>query len=178
MFTKNFQRIMAYIFNPTSGYATGKSVNDTQLYCFMNSYLMGQGKEPTNSGKAILQTEGDAPSSSKNGWSLLLGTGDTPPTKDDLKLAAQATTLKALTRSCISNPIASGYSTSAVITNTFANYTEEPVTVKEMGLYYVMYDSSGVNGTMLAAREVLPEPITMNPGDIRTFQMTLDFSNI
>lgn len=172
---------MAYMFNASGYYASGVGVEGTVISISVSSLDMAQGYSPTASTTYILQSEEDTANwSTKNGWHLLLGTGDTPPTKDDFKLAAQASTLKPITRACVNSTIKNSLSTSGVVTNTFANYTSEPVIVKEIGLYFLLNSTSSgsTNGIMLAAREVLPEPITMNPGDIRTFQMTLDFSNI
>lgn len=58
----------------------------------------------------------------------------------------------------------------AIITRVLRNKTTKPVTIREIGLY-VKGDVN--NTTFMIAREVLDEPVTMQPGEKHSFTLSL-----
>lgn len=101
------------------------------------------------------------------GCYLLIGAGATPPTIDDYKLESLISNYTVLAQT---HTTFSEYSASAfIITRTIQNpNTTEPLTIKEVGLF-------GGNNTQLymIAREVLDEPIILQPGEKHAFTMTI-----
>ena len=106
-------------------------------------------------------------SSGSYGSYLLIGAGATPPTIDDYKLESLISNYKVLAQT---HTTFSKYSASAfIITRTIQNpNTTEPLTIKEVGLF-------GGDSTQLymIAREVLDEPVILQPGEKHAFTMTI-----
>lgn len=183
MFTRNFQILLAGLFNPnTTGYYVAPTNTQGKIMGgYASVWPIPIGSVPTMSASSLISSEVESvTNSNKDGVHILVGTGTTPPTKEDYKLEAQSTALIPQSKQAYSATTKAG-STTAIITETFANFSDATVTVSEVGLYYVGYGSSPVTwqtGICLIAREVLAEPIVMNPGALHTCQMTLDFSNI
>ena len=120
---------------------------------------------------------------------LVVGSGTTPVTDDDYKLDAPITTLKAVsaTTSCKTDDTGATLSpTSFTVTTTYRNDTEAPVTVNEIGIMIPVgykYSASGdVNNNALSScliyREVLETPVTIEPGQLRTFSIATDVATI
>ena len=106
-------------------------------------------------------------SSGSYGCCLLIGAGATPPTIDDYKLESLISnyTVLAQTHTTFSDYCASAF----IITRTIQNPSSaEPLTIKEVGLF-------GGSGTQLymIAREVLDEPVVLQPGEKHSFTMDL-----
>ena len=106
---------------------------------------------------------------------LFVGTGDTPVTIDDYKLAAPIS-LQVNSHSCL-QPTAGRI----VVTRQFINNTEEAVTIKEIGLYLGstkrQYTDEAVPFIMLG-RKVLDSPVTLQVGDSYSFDYNIDMSQI
>lgn len=96
---------------------------------------------------------------------LLLGTGDTPESLEDYKLAELTTDYKVLS----STKTSSGeYGKEAVIYTRVIQAGESGLTIREQGLVL------GLSGfSILIARDVLPEPVVLQPGEKHTFTMTI-----
>ena len=101
------------------------------------------------------------------GCCLLVGAGTTPPTIDDYKLDSLVSNYTVLAQTHITF---SKYSANAfIITRTIQNPSStEPLTIKEVGLF-------GGDGEKLymIAREVLDEPVILQPGEKHAFTMTI-----
>ena len=134
-------------------------------------------------GQAVTITQGISAQTT-----LVVGSGTTPVTDDDYKLDAPITTLTAVsaTTSCKTADTEEVLSpTTFTITTTYRNSTEAPVTVNEIGIMIpVGYKYSG-SGTMsnalsscLIYREVLETPVTIEPGQLRTFSIATDVATI
>lgn len=106
------------------------------------------------------------------GLFIALGSGDTAPSESDYKLDSAITNLTTIGGSVSYKNNANTY---IICTQTFSNETTEPITVKELGLYAHLGKSYAVTywSRYLFVREVLPTPVTINPGEIYTFTMTL-----
>lgn len=101
------------------------------------------------------------------GCYLLLGSGSTPPTIDDYKLEELVSNYTAITQT--HTTFAEYGATAFVITRTIQNPSlAEPLTIKEVGLF-------GGTGQQLymIAREILDEPIILQPGKKHAFTMTI-----
>ena len=101
------------------------------------------------------------------GCRLLLGSGITPPTINDYKLENLVSDYTCITQT---HTLFVEYSASAImVTRTIQNPSlAEPLTIKEVGLF-------GATGTKLymIAREVLDEPVVLQPGEKHSFTMTI-----
>lgn len=105
---------------------------------------------------------------------MVLGTGDTPPTVEDYKLSGELiTSLTYQGQPTLNDNNSLTYS--IVVTNN----TEQPVTIKEVCLA-IGTDTINVNSgaAALLTRDVLPNPVTLNVGDSKTFSITIDFRNL
>ena len=101
------------------------------------------------------------------GCCLLVGAGTTPPTIDDYKLDSLVSNYTVVAQT---HTTFSGYNANAfIITRTIQNPSlAEPLTIKEVGLF-------GGSGRQLymIAREVLDEPVVLQPGEKHAFTMTI-----
>ena len=100
------------------------------------------------------------------GCCLLVGAGATPPTIEDYKLENLVSnyTVVAQTHTTFSS-----YNVNAfLITRTIQNPSSvEPLTIKEVGLF------GGDGKLYMIAREVLDDPVILQPGEKHTFTMTI-----
>lgn len=101
------------------------------------------------------------------GCYLLIGAGTTPPTIDDYKLDSLVSNYTVLAQT---HTVFEQYGSSVfIITRTIQNPSSaEPLTIKEVGLF-------GGSGRQLymIAREVLDEPVILQPGEKHSFTMTI-----
>lgn len=142
----------------TTGYTmSGKKMSGSSTYVYINSLL----------GITIND--------------ICLGDGNTPVTYDDYKLSGNVVTNNLVS---ISSDIKYDTDTKTYITTTVATYNNsesEPITISEWGTFasqnaYVS-SSKGVysnNGNyVLLTREVLDEPVVIEPGTTATLTFTL-----
>ena len=114
---------------------------------------------------------------------IVLGSGDTPPTKNDYKLDSWIPTVNLrMETASISLPIstldenATPPDRIGTFLTTFRNVTLTNITVKEIGL--VIPYSSLNNDTLfvneiLLVRDVLESPVIIKPGELYTFSLTI-----
>lgn len=110
----------------------------------------------------------------KSTLAMLVGTSDTPPTVNDIKLGNQIQ-LTHINDSCsmIDGVIS--------LIREFQNNTESEVTIKEVGLYVISGNSTSSAGNFenlfifLVGRNILQTPVTIPIGDIASFQYRIDF---
>ena len=155
MVTKNFISIVQAGLKRTSGKV--KQIDESiQSIAFENSFS-GYDKDKFNTDY----------SNGSSGCYLLIGAGATPPTIDDYKLESLISNYTVLAQT---HTTFSDYSASAfIITRTIQNPdTTESLTIKEVGLF-------GGSNTQLymIAREVLDEPVILQPGEKHAFTMTI-----
>ena len=103
-----------------------------------------------------------------NSRGIVFGSGTTPPQKTDYK---------------IENHIADGFTYSnnrTSETNNVANWVQtvqntssEPITISEVGLFSA---SSKGNLCVLLTRTVLDNPVVLQPNDVKTFTITIDYN--
>lgn len=105
---------------------------------------------------------------------MVLGTGDTPPTVEDYKLSGELiTSLTYQGQPTLNDNNSLTYS--ILVTNN----TEQPVTIKEVCLAIGTGNTSQSAGAAaLLTRDVLPNPVTLNVGDSKTFSITIDFRSL
>lgn len=107
----------------------------------------------------------DYENSLTTGCSILIGSGNTAATVADIKLDSIISnyTVIAQTHSLIT-----GYSdTSFIITRTIQNTNSDPLTISEIGLF------GYTEKLFMFAREVLAEPVVLQPGEKHPFTMTI-----
>lgn len=116
---------------------------------------------------------------------MILGDGTTAPTKLDYKLEhfIGSDKLQCTQKTYERNMIYTADSDTALTHSwTFQNITNEPVTVKEVGLAFKTCESNSYdhhydeyNFTVLIAREVLSSPVTIAPNAKYTFDFAFTF---
>lgn len=155
MVTKNFISIVQGGLKRT-GAKVKQTDGSLESAVFENSFY-GQDKDRLNTDY----------SNGSYGCYLLIGAGATPPTIDDYKLDSLVSNYTVLAQT---HTLFGQYGSSAfIITRTIQNPSSaEPLTIKEVGLF-------GGNNTQLymIAREVLDEPIILQPGEKHAFTMTI-----
>lgn len=106
------------------------------------------------------------------GIRLLLGSGSTPATPDDVNLESTISAYQVVSQT---HQLNNGYgSTILTINRLVKNNTESDISISEMGLFTTAsYYGYGSGAAFLLAREVLPEPVTLHPGEKHTFTMTI-----
>lgn len=114
---------------------------------------------------------------------IILGSGDTPPTKEDYKLDSWIPTANLrMETASISLPISDLNENTTppdrigTFLTTFRNVTLTNITVKEIGL--VVPYSSIIKDTLfvskiLLVRDVLESPVIIKPGELYTFSLTI-----
>ena len=110
----------------------------------------------------------------KSTLAMLVGTSDTPPTVNDIKLGNQIQ-LTHINDSCsmIDGVIS--------LIREFQNNTESEVTIKEVGLYVISGNTGSSSSSFenlfifLVGRNILQTPVTIPIGDIASFQYRVDF---
>lgn len=103
---------------------------------------------------------------------IYLGTGNVTPTIDDYKLSGELIT------SLVSQNLNTTVNNNSIIFSAIAtNNTENPVTIKELGLGGY-YNTGNISFVILLTRDVLATPVTLNTGDSKTFSITIDFRSI
>lgn len=103
--------------------------------------------------------------SSGQSMGLLLGSGDSSASVDDYKLESLVTDYSVFTHSKTS---LGTYDTLCTVFSRTIKANSN-ITIKEYGV--VSVDSRG--NALLLAREVLPEPVVLQPGEKHTFTMTI-----
>lgn len=95
---------------------------------------------------------------------IVVGSGDTEVTYDDLKLDNDISgTLTFVVGSAITNSVANRIFYS--ITANYKNATDAPITVKELGIFSV---------GCIYTRSVLDTPVTINPGETYAFTYSIE----
>lgn len=114
---------------------------------------------------------------------IVLGSGDTPPTKEDYKLDSWIPTANLrMETASISLPISNLNENATppdrigTFLTTFRNVTLNNITVKEVGLV-VPFGSKESNtlfvSKILLVRNVLENPVIIKPGELYTFSLTI-----
>lgn len=115
---------------------------------------------------------------------LVIGSGTTPATVDDYKLETPITTLTPIAATTLCKDKDTGDTlspTEFTITTTYRNDTDAAVTVNEVGIMIPAGYRSTVGNSLsscLIYREVLATPVTVEPGQIRTFTLTTDVATM
>lgn len=114
---------------------------------------------------------------------IVLGSGDTPPTKDDYKLDSWIPTVNLrMETASISLPIVSNLDENTTppdrigtFLTTFRNVTLDNITVKEIGLItpYACSLTNLLVSKILLVRDVLENPVIIKPGELYTFSLTI-----
>lgn len=107
-----------------------------------------------------------------NSTGVILGTGNTPATPDDYKLAGDTITTFSYSSNGESKETDKGYECNA--TYTITNTGTSAFTISEIGFLMPLYtSSSGSDGKMLIERTVLDNPLTIEAGGIGVLTYTI-----
>lgn len=110
---------------------------------------------------------------------LVFGTGRTKPQLTDYRLENEIDASRIECSSLRSVNCSSGLQYG--FTGTYKNISNEPITVYEIGLLHLVANytsstSSVPTSPILLARDVLDEPFTIQPGEIKTVVYRIDFA--
>lgn len=102
------------------------------------------------------------------GRGIVFGSGTTPPQKTDYKLNNHITT--GLT---YNNNSTSTNNNVVSWVQTVQNTSTEQITITEVGLFSAYSDSQP---TLLLTRTVLDNPVILQPNEVKTFTITIDYN--
>lgn len=105
-------------------------------------------------------------SSVSNQWAFGFGTGTTPPTIDDYKFSGDLVTPTVVPASGTAYNGSNGSILAMVVTNE----TQEAMTINEIGLFLRVASY----GCVMLTRDVLPQPVVLQPGESKGFQIYID----
>ena len=108
-----------------------------------------------------------------NTLALLVGSGTTPPTKQDYKLENQIV-LQSDRDFCNWTPSDS----KITLCRQFVNNTESPVNIQELGVYLISSSSYNTVNIFLVGRLVLSQPVNLPVGGSHVFTYSIDMNNI
>lgn len=159
MLTDNFLRLFSNTMqNQLTGYQD----------CGEGSYGIYQMNELIGCNDVIRRGRNDAGSRAL-GWYVMIGTGNTAPTKTDIHLdniidlAPTSTSLVVGTDNILKKVI-----------HKFTNTTDDALVIKEIGLGYGgKVHASWPNNYFMCARKLLDTPVTMQPGETYQFSYTI-----
>ena len=127
-----------------------------------------------------LNEGGDGDSRSTSGLCMVLGSGDTPPTKDDYKLESWIPTADLSVESYAGVGPYLQYPPTKIcsLTTTFRNNINENITVKEVGVCIALAKASDFYTSIppkyvLLVRDVLENPVIIKPDEITSFTVVI-----
>lgn len=99
-------------------------------------------------------------------WAFGFGTGTTPPTIDDYKFSGDLVTPTLVP----SSGTAHNGSNGSIFAMVVINQTQEAMTINEIGLF----NKVPSYGCVMLTRDVLPQPVVLQPGESKGFQIYID----
>ena len=105
------------------------------------------------------------------GRGIAFGSGTTPPQKTDYKLENYITT--GLTYSGNNTNKADGV---VNWVQTVQNTSTAQITITEVGLFSRYPGTGATYGTLLLTRTVLDTPVVLQPNEVKTFTITIDYN--
>lgn len=98
-------------------------------------------------------------------WAFGFGTGTTPPTIDDYKFSGDLVTPTLVPASGTAHNGSNG----SIFAMVVINQTQEAMTINEIGLF-----RRTQSGCVMLTRDVLPQPVVLQPGESKGFQIYID----
>lgn len=98
-------------------------------------------------------------------WAFGFGTGTTPPTIDDYKFSGDLVTPTLVP----SSGTAHNGSNGSIFAMVVINQKQEAMTINEIGLF-----RTAQLGCVMLTRDVLPQPVVLQPGESKGFQIYID----
>lgn len=98
-------------------------------------------------------------------WAFGFGTGTTPPTIDDYKFSGDLVTPTVVS----SSGTAHNGSNGSIFAMVVINQTQEAMTINEIGLFRTIQVAC-----VMLTRDVLPQPVVLQPGESKGFQIYID----
>lgn len=163
MLLKNFGALLATVLTNTT---LKEGVKCTTGELPKATYLSSMGPS-ANLTEVIDSNVYTANSSSNNSsrWAFGFGTGTTPPTIDDYKFSGDLVTPTYVTAS----GNAYNGSNGSIFAMVVINRTQKAMTINEIGLF-----RSIQSGCVMLTRDVLPQPVVLQPGESKGFQIYID----
>ena len=164
MLTNNFRKILNYMFKNTTLLVAdnmvgldGEIITNTNGDSIPLNFL--------NKSKQAILTSDDT----TEGVFIAYGNGTTIATSNDYNLEDEITDLTLLGNSVSITD--NGY----VVISSIKNTSNENIIVKELGIFETSKSEYGVRSTFMLIRNVFENPVTINPNEIKTFTITINF---
>lgn len=162
MFTKNWYTAIAARMLSASAVFKVRRMNGQEQALYPSQYF-----KPFNHMKSLQSNLGNSGLSG-----VVLGTGTTPATSDDITLAGNVISTYTYTSSAVAQQTDNGYEATA--TYTITNTGTDAFTVSELCFFASAYNSdSSSSGPMLLERTVLENPLTIEAGGIGVLTYTI-----
>lgn len=155
MITKNLISLMSSIFSSASDFKL-KNLQGGELAWFNRQFCDMFSSD-------LMYKDYSNMNDDNIGIYLLIGTGTTTATSDDYKLDNIESNYTVITQN--HTVFTNTYGNQILVINRIIqNSSDSPITVNELGL---------CGCQIMIAREVLPEPVVLQPGEKHTFTMTI-----
>jgi hypothetical protein len=158
---------------------------DEEAFLNNKTFLYGGRTDLTRQAPSPSMLQNDNPSWTNrpvSGLCMVLGSGDTPPTKEDYKLENWIPTADLSVESYAGVGPYNEYPPTKMcsLTTTFRNNTEENITVKETGVCIAISKTNGFYPSdilspkyILLVRDVLQNPVIIKPDEITSFTVVM-----
>lgn len=148
-------------------------LTDEEAFLNNNTFLYGGRNDLSRAGRH--PGDGNNWTYSSSGLFMVLGSGDTPPTKDDYKLDSwiPTTDLSVESYSGVGPHNEWPPLKMCSLTTVFRNNTEENITVKEVGVCFAIGKQGSVQKYILLVRDVLENPVIIKPDEITSFTVVM-----
>ena len=180
MFTDNFNKIQKLYFGATSSVSL---VRCDGVSCGLNMDKTGSKAGLVTAMSTVRCTTQEAvksgSSTSLNYPGIWLGTGSTPPTKDDYRLESVIQSGLSLSNGSFRSVNGDDGKYTYIMEIVLRNTTESEIVIREIGLFGQPVTGSNspfANHLVLLRRDVLDNPITIPVGEARLVTFTLTFN--
>ena len=174
MITKNYYRVLAYLFTRKDNEIRIKNYlgNDKTIPNSSTIFSLAWGLDKNDAFTASMRY---LRSSLGDSSGVILGDGDTPPTPDDYRLAGEIIT--DFTYSGSLTHVVSDTAITAKAIYTITNTSDTEITIKEVGLMGANF-ASQLTGAQrfLLERTVLDTPVTIPAGGVGQVEYTVTFN--
>lgn len=164
MITLNILSILKGTFSNKNFYV--KTVDNSEQSMRTNSLTSA-----LNNNLMTTELNADLSTSTPGGVMLLIGSGSTPATRNDITLESFLTSYQVVSQTC--QKFDDYGDTVYVINRIVKNNTESNMSISEIGLFVSDTSHTNLYVNYMLSRETLNEPIVLAPGESHSFTMTI-----
>ena len=164
MITFNTLSILKGAFSSQNFYV--KTVNNSEQSMRTNGL-----SSALNTNLMTTKLNADLSTSAPNGVMLLIGSGATPATRNDITLESFLLSYQVVSQTC--QKFNDYGDTVYVVNRIVKNNTESSISISEIGLFVSDTSYTNLHVNYMLSRETLNEPIVLAPGESHSFTMTI-----